>query len=213
MVKNDGADLRREQIVKGAFNALRKHGLPDLSNDMVAAEAGVSRQLVRYHFPSHEGLMLEVCDYLAQLYRDALVSTAGTLDGPARVDMFLDFYFDLLDGTPKPRDDQAYDAMMALASRSEPVRETLAGQYRLVGQVLSHEFEVQYPELDRQSAEELSYLFVCLMYGHWKMVASLGFAEEHRTVSRQAMERLIRSYRKNDVQLGKKAPVWKKSPE
>ena len=208
MTGEDGETPRKELILQGAFAALRDRGLPDISYDLIAEKAGVSRQLVRYHYPDSEALMLEVCDLLAQSYRDCLITTAGSLDGPARIDAFLDFYFDLLDGTPKPRDDRIYDAMFALSGRSEAIRGALAGQYRLLGQVLGHEFEVQNPGLDRQAAEELSYLFVCLMYGHWKMVASLGFSEDHREISRRAMNRLILSYAQNAGETEQTVAVW-----
>lgn len=208
METDNNAKDRKEQIVRGAFDALMKNGLPDLSYDLVAEEAGLSRQLVRYHFPDHESLMVAICDYLAQLYRDALITSAGSLKGPERVEMFLDFYFDLLGNAPKPRDDQVYDAMMSLATRSDVVRNTLAGQYSLLGQILSHEFELQYEEIDRRSAQELSYLFVCLMYGHWKMVSSLGFSNEHRHVTRQSMDRLIRSYENKDLPPSETVRVW-----
>ena len=210
MFEDQKTEDRKAQIVGGAFEALKKNGLADLSYDLVAEEAGLSRQLVRYHFPSNEDLMIAVCDYLAGLYRQALISSAGQLQGPQRVEMFLDFYFDLLETMPKPRDDQAYDAMMSLATRSEPIRTVLVDQYGLLGEVLSHEFGVQYPDIDMQSAKELSYLFVCLMYGHWKMVASLGCAEEHKFIARDAMDRLIQSYRQTASVNGKKVAVWKR---
>lgn len=199
---------RKAQIVQGAFDALMKHGLPDLSYDQVAEEAGLSRQLVRYHFPDHEALMVAVCDYLAQLYREALIASAGQLEGPQRVEMFLDFYFDLLENARKPKDDQVYDALMSLATRSTVVRSTLAGQYGLLGQILSHEFELQFEKLNRQSAQELSYLFVALMYGHWKMVASLGFGSDHKWVTRNAMERLIRSYQNEELPTRESVRIW-----
>lgn len=212
MSQRDAKAERRSQIVRGAFEALRKHGLPHMSYDLIAEHAGATRQLVRYHFPDPDSLMQDICNMMAELYRDALISTAGQLSGPARVDAFLDFYFDLLDGKSKPRDDQVYDAMFSLATGSPPLREALAGQYALVGQVLSHEFAVQYPDLDQQSAEELSYLFVALMYGHWKMVASLGYAETHNRVTRAAMDRLIRSYCGENSALAENCRVWQREP-
>jgi len=199
---------RRQQILQGAFDALQARGLPHLSYDAIAEAAGVSRQLVRYHYPDHEALMLDICDMMAEIYRDALISTAGQLDGPARVDAFLDFYFDLLDGRQKPRDDRVYDAMFSLSAGSPAIRARLSDQYRLIGQVLGHEFSVQYPALDKQAADELSWLFVCLMYGHWKMVSAVGFDPEHRRVSRAAMDRLIRSYCNEGESAAKGLRVW-----
>ncbi|MEM9584448.1 MAG: hypothetical protein AAGA08_15170 [Pseudomonadota bacterium] len=103
--------------------------------------------------------------------------------------------------------------MMAAAAKSKTIRTTLSNQYGLLGQVLGHEFLVQYPELDMQSANELSFLFVSLMYGHWKMVASLGYSQEHNRVSRQAMDRLIVSYVESPSQLKDTVKIWSKEPD
>ncbi|WP_368184675.1 hypothetical protein [Aestuariibius sp. HNIBRBA575] len=46
----------------------------------------------------------------------ALVSGVDTLKGPKRLQFIFDFYFDLVDDVPKPRDDQSYDAAMAFAA-------------------------------------------------------------------------------------------------
>lgn len=156
----------RSAIVDAAILALDKHGLPLLTYDAIADEAGVTRQAVRYHFSDPEALMVSVCDRLAEVYRNLLIANAAKLEGSDRLNVFLDFYFNLLDGTPKPADDAVYDAMMSLARGSDAVRENLATQYRTLGEVMSHEFRVSHPDLDQRSAEELSYLFVCLMYGH-----------------------------------------------
>lgn len=210
MAKAKSAMSRRQQIIDGAYEALLSHGLPHLSYDRIAETAGLTRQLVRYHFPEPDDLMLEVCNRMAETYRDALIGTAGQLDGPERVDAFLDFYFGLLEGRPKPADDSAYDAMMSLATAHPRVRDALSDQYKLVGQVLSHEFSVQYSEIDQRGAEELSYLFVSLMYGHWKMVASLGFSTSHNRIARQGMERLIRSYQAESLPQIENSKPWQR---
>ncbi|MGP6086679.1 TetR/AcrR family transcriptional regulator [Antarctobacter jejuensis] len=188
--------------------ALQKHGLPPISYDLIAAETGLSRQLVRYHYPDADDLMVAVCDRLAAVYRQLLVTNAARLEGPGRLEMFLDFYFDLLDGTPKPRDDRVYDAMMSLSASSGAVRENLRGQYKLLGQVISHEINTAHPEMPARATEELAYIFVCLMYGHWKMVASLGVSDAHKKVSRAAMDRLIRSYVDGGKPLDDVGQIW-----
>jgi AcrR family transcriptional regulator len=185
----------REAILAGAFDALTSEGLPNLSYDRIAQAAGTSRQLVRYHFPDGDALMVALCDRLAEAYREALLSEIATLPpGAPRLGVFLDYYFDLLDGRAKPRDDAVYDAMMSRAAGSPEVRGRLRDQYALLGQILTHEIVLSHPSLDSARAAEISWLFVTLMYGHWKMVASLGFSESHRTITRRAIDRLIASY-------------------
>jgi len=201
-------DNRRRDIVKGAFSFLRKNGLPMLSYDLIARECGVSRQLIRYYFEDPEELMVALCDYLASLYRDALVNGIAQTPDKDRLEFFLDFYFDLVEGSPKPRDDQVYDAVMSLAAGHDCVRSSLRDQYNLLGQVVSQEIQLSYPELSRADAVELSFLFVCLMYGHWKMVASLGLSEDHKYITRRACDRLILSYTRNHLTRKKDAKTW-----
>lgn len=189
-----GQTTRKGEIISAAFEALMTEGLPMLSYDAIARQGDLSRQLIRYHYPDPESLMIDLCDHLAGLYREALISEVMKLEGAARLRCFFDFYFDLIEGNLKPRDDQVYDALMSLSAGHPRIRTNLRSQYSLLGQVLSHELELEYPALGTQGAQELSWLFVCLMYGHWKMVASLGFSGDHRHVTRAAIDRLIESY-------------------
>ncbi|MEM8577421.1 MAG: TetR/AcrR family transcriptional regulator, partial [Pseudomonadota bacterium] len=186
---SDPSDTRAD-IRAAALRVLLAEGLPYLSNDRVAQEAGVTRQLVRYHFPEAEALMLAVAEDLAALYREALTTGMAGRAGPDR----LSFFFDVSDGAAKPADDQAYDALLSLAARSPAIRDNLRGGYQLLGQVISHEVRQAYPALPMASCEELAYLLVALMYGHWKMVASLGFVPENTRIARAAMDRLLASY-------------------
>lgn len=213
MSDNEQSADRRQEILIGAFTALMKNGLPALSFETIAEEAGLSRQLVRYHFNDNEALMIALCDLLAARYRDMLITGVMKAEGSKRLEIFLDYYFDMLDDMPKPRDDQAYDALMSLSARYPKIKENLRNGYGLLGQVVSHEIELQYPSLGSQASQELSYLFVALMYGHWKMVASLGLAEDHKLVTRKAIDRLILSYRLDEIEKGPEVPIWKQEPE
>jgi hypothetical protein len=152
--------------------------------------------------------MCDTCDLLAEAYRMALIEGVQTLEGPNRLRFIFDFYFDLVDDVPKPRDDQCYDAVMAFAARSERVKTKLRAQYTLVGQLLQLEIKMQYPSLALEECAEISYLFVCLMYGHWKMVGSLGCAENHKMISRRAIDRIIASYVSNDIEKLETVHVW-----
>lgn len=187
-------DDRKASIVAAAFDVLFNEGLPDLSYKKIAEAAGLTRQLVRYHFPDPDDLMVALCDHIATVYREDLIAAMSARDPGNRIELFLDYYFDLLETPKKPRDDQVYDAMMALSAGSERIKSNLRSQYTLLGQVVSHELRQQYPEIPLPACEQLSFAFVSLMYGHWKMVASLGLHEDHKHVSRAVFQRLIESY-------------------
>lgn len=58
--KQSGTD-NKNIILDGAFATLKKHGLPMISYDRIAEAAGLSRQVVRYHFPDQEDMMVALC--------------------------------------------------------------------------------------------------------------------------------------------------------
>ena len=185
---------KHEKIIIAAFEELNANGLPALSYDSVAERSGLSRQLIRYYFPNKDDLMSALCNLTGVAYREALVELASNPDHPDRLKMIFDYSFDLIDEKRKPRDDQVYDAMFSLATKSDFIRESLRSQYNLLGNVVAHEIKIKYPQMSITDADQISFLFVCLLYGHWKMVASLGLSEDHKYVTRLAMDRIVISY-------------------
>jgi len=190
------AEYRKPEIVQAAIRAIMAQGLPTPSYDDIALEADMSRQLIRHYFPDPETLMVAVCDALAASYREALAKGILAGNSTARLATFFDFYFNFLapHGLKKPVDDAAYDAMFALAAGSEKVRRNLREQYDLLHHVIAHEVQISHANMPQRACGEIGYLFVSLMYGHWKMVATLGLSPDYNRVSRQALDRLIASY-------------------
>ncbi|MCV0398022.1 MAG: TetR/AcrR family transcriptional regulator [Rhizobiaceae bacterium] len=190
------AEYRKPEIVEGVLKAINKHGLPLPSYDTIAQEAGMSRQLIRHYFPDPEKLMLAVCDALAASYRELLMKGILQAQATERLPLFLDFYFNFLadKGLRKPADDAVYDAMFSLAVASPAIRQNLHDQYDLLRHTIAHEVQISNPGLPQAACREIGFLFVALMYGHWKMVATLGFSQEHNRVTREALDRLLQSY-------------------
>jgi len=199
----------RAAILKAAYKILRENGLPAVSYSSVAKAGGVSRQLVRYYFKQPDDLMYALCDQLAENFRDKILAGAEDQGDRSRVEYMLDFFFNMIEGKRKLNNDQVYDAMFSMAAGSPGLRENLRGQFTLLGEICRHEFSREFPELTEKATEELAYLFVSLMYGHWKMVASLGFHESHNQISREAIDRLIASYRTHGAQGGAVGQIWK----
>lgn len=192
------ADIRRPEILQAVFRVLAREGLPMPSYDVIAREAGISRQLIRHYYPEPTAMMIGLCDRLAAAYRDMMMKGIIASGSTERLQVFLDFYFGFLEGKGlvKPADDAVYDAMLSLAAGSPEIRRTLKDQYTLLHFTISHEVQISFPDLPQRACQEIGYLFVSLMYGHWKMVASLGFPASQHRVAREAMDRIIESYRK-----------------
>ena len=65
---------REIQILDAATRVIKTSGLQVLSFEAVAAEAKLSRQLVRYYYADVDALILALCDHLGNGYRDLLVA-------------------------------------------------------------------------------------------------------------------------------------------
>lgn len=185
---------KKAQILNATAALLSRRGLQDLSFENVADEAGLSRQLVRYYYADLELLMVDLCDHLANGYREMLVTGIVDLGKVERLKFFLDFFFDLAAGHPMPGNLEAYDAMIAYSVGSKALRDRMCDQYKVLGQVVTHELAIAHPELNDAACEELSFMFVSMMHAHWSFVASLGHSREHSVLARNAFGRLVDSY-------------------
>lgn len=194
MRNGDQSQDKKTHILKATTKILNEKGVQGLSFESVAKEAGLSRQLLRYYFSDLDTLVSELCDYLANVYREMLVAGIVEVGQVERLRFFLDFLFDLAEDYRMPANLEAYDAMVAYAVGSEQVNERLCAQYKTLGQVIAQELAIAHPELDGPSCDELSFLFVSMMHAHWSFVASLGFSRQHSRVMRKAIDRLIASY-------------------
>lgn len=194
MTMNDSTQDKKVQILQAATALIRDQGIQSLSFEAIAAKAGLSRQLVRYYFSDMDALIVSLCEFLGNGYRDILVAGIVEVSQVNRLNFFLDFFFDLADGHPMPDNLEAYDSLLAYAVGSDALKDRLCDQYKTLGQVIIHELAIAHPELDGQACEELSFVFVSLMHAHWSFVASLGYSRDHSRLARSAMDRLIASY-------------------
>lgn len=185
---------KRTRILIAVAELIRDHGIQAISFERIAKQAGLSRQLLRYYFTEQDQIIVDLCDFLANRYRERLVAGIVDLGQKQRLNFFLDFFFDLAEGHPMPDDLEVYDSFVAYAVGSRTMKERLCGQYLTLGQVVGHELAIAHPELSGRLCEELSFLFVSMMHAHWSFVATLGYSREHSRLTRRAIDRLIHSY-------------------
>lgn len=185
---------KKIQFLAAATRLMRARGLQALSFEAVAAEAGLSRQLVRYYYADLNALIVALCDHFGNGYREALVAGIVEIKQVERLSFFLDYFFGLSAEHPMPDNLEVYDSLLAFAVGSGALRDRLCDQYRTLGQVITHELAIVHPELDGHSCEELSFVFVSMMHAHWSFVASLGYSWEHGRLMRESMEWLIAWY-------------------
>lgn len=67
----------RTQILDAAFRVVQRDGVTALTYESVAAETGLTKGGLLYHFPSREALLQALHEHLAQGWDDHLVEAAG----------------------------------------------------------------------------------------------------------------------------------------
>ena len=115
-------EVRREQILRAAFEVAARGGLPGMTVRAVAAEAGLSHPLVLFHFKRKELLRKELLDWLLR--------TTSVLEVPediARLPGALDRVHALLQQemgrlSHDPRHIRLFLEFWALGVREEPIR-------------------------------------------------------------------------------------------
>lgn len=68
---------KRDEALKAVVTIIERDGLTALTLDAVAAETGMTRAGLLYHFPSREDLILATHEYLAGSWEKAMTQSAG----------------------------------------------------------------------------------------------------------------------------------------
>lgn len=67
----------RSTILSAAIRVIERDGITAVTFDSVAAESGLTRGGILYHFPSREALLTAIHQYLADQWEDGLIAAAG----------------------------------------------------------------------------------------------------------------------------------------
>lgn len=183
----------------GAVSAFNKHGVAMVSYDLIAEESHMSRQLVRHYFPNAQTLMLAVCDQLSRQITVALESQADHADPMMKLNALLDVFFgnDLDFPLQFLCIEPARNALISMAPGNEEVRERLAQGQEVLRRALQSHIVAAYPTLQKDTAYDISYVFITMIHGHWRTSTFLGKSQSHMWNVRDAMDRLIQSHVSN----------------
>lgn len=67
----------RSRILEAAIRVVQKDGVAAVTFDAVAAESGLTRGGMIYHFPSREALLLGIHEFLAEEWEASIIRHAG----------------------------------------------------------------------------------------------------------------------------------------
>jgi AcrR family transcriptional regulator len=146
--KRASEDVRREQILRAAFDVAAREGIGSLTIRAVAAEAHLSHTLVLFHFQRKERLVHELLEWLI-----ATTSVLHVSAEIARMPRALDRLHALLQQemsrlSHEPRHTRLFFEYWALGARHEPIRERISAElerYRSAFRTIMEELLVAEP--------------------------------------------------------------------
>jgi len=172
------ADERVEQILAATGRAFARYGVEGATLERVAAEAGLSRSLVRYFVGNREDLVA--------LYRQRLLDRYSALpeesvDGVPATALLLEALFD---DEPDLDDYAAIDAILAAARYDDALREDVLAFYLRMESSIARAVRHDHADWDEQRVSEAAYQVLTAVYGHWTM-HSLGFPADRAAAARE----------------------------
>jgi AcrR family transcriptional regulator len=192
MSKSEDA-ARQKEIVEAAANVLVRYGLSALPYDLIAAEAGTTRQQIRKFYPDPDDLLSDLCNTVSRWYDEILDRELASISKTKHLEFLLNFYFSVPSGQVAQRrqDDMVIDALLALSAKFEGVKEELIAHYQNTQQRIAKAIKAAHRDIKPKKCDEIGFQIVCLFFGHFKMVASLNFSPDYCSVSRAAADRLV----------------------
>lgn len=168
--KREPEDVRREQILRAAFEVAARDGIGRLTIRAVAAEAELSHALVLFHFQRKERLVHELLEWLIDS-----TSVLHVSEEVARVPRALDRLHALLQQemvrlSHQPRHTRLFVDYWALGARHEPIRARIGAElerYRAAFRAIMEELLLAEPAAfagvtaDGLSAMALSWIHGC----------------------------------------------------
>lgn len=124
----------RTAIVEAAHRVAERQGGADFSYESTAAEAGLTKAGVLYHFPSREDLVLAVVEHVAHTWEQAMVEALGVPFDEATPAQRIRAYVDVAAGDDVSRADFAiYADALCRPAHLGPWNEVFSRWFDLAG--------------------------------------------------------------------------------
>jgi TetR/AcrR family transcriptional regulator, transcriptional repressor of bet genes len=166
--KREAVDVRREQILRAAFEVASREGIGSLTVRAVAAEAGLSHALVLFHFQRKERLVDELLEWLIRT--TSVLGVSGDLpDIPGPRDrLHARLLQEVTRLSAHPRQLRLFLEFWALGARDERVRLRISAEmerYRASFRTAMAELLAGEQNADGMTADGLAAVAVSWIHG------------------------------------------------
>ena len=182
------ADVRKPQLLDAYARCLVKFGPEGSTLDRIAAEAGVTRALVRHYLGNREDVDRAFVAHIRTIYIDWFLGLGTGLPPAKRLPIILDALFS--QDTDEPSG--SVDALLGASAEDPVLQGVLREMYLELEHLLDAELASSKPGADPQERRRVAYGILCLAGMH-RSLAEVGFPADRGPAARACAQELVAS--------------------
>ena len=165
MGRKSKADERKPEILKSAYEVVKREGLDNTTLAKIAEHMGVATSLLTHYFKSKLDIIESLADYLSEIYDQSVVVDFSKIKDPReRIEAVLNARFweyksDVLD-------DRVWYDVYNLSLRNDRIKDCFTGFYERDKQVAMKDLKAALGDsLDIKGREDLGTALIMMMEG------------------------------------------------
>ena len=182
------ADVRKPQLLDSYARCLVKFGPEGSTLDRIAAEAGVTRALVRHYLGNREDVDRAFVAHIRGLYVDWFLGLGTGLPPTDRLPIILDALFS--QDTDEPSG--SVDSLLGASAEDPVLQGLLREMYLELERLLDAELASSKPAADPQERRRVAYGIICLAGMH-RSLADIGFPADRGPAASACAQLLVAS--------------------
>lgn len=141
MGRKSKADERKPEILRSAYEVVKREGLENTTLGRIAEHMGVATSLLTHYFKSKEEIIRQLADFMVGIYDESVLLDYSKIPDPAeRIEAILDAR--LWEYSRQVVDDKVWYDVYNLSLRNEKIKECFEDLYKRDAAAVKHELDV-----------------------------------------------------------------------
>jgi len=141
MGRKSKADERKPEILRSAYEVVKREGLENTTLARIAEHMGVATSLLTHYFKSKEEIIRSLADYMVGIYDESvLLDYSKIIDPKERIEAILDAR--LWEFSRQAVDDQVWYDVYNLSLRNEKIKKCFEDLYKRDAKAVRRELDI-----------------------------------------------------------------------
>ncbi len=141
MGRKSKADERKPEILRSAYEVVKREGLENTTLGRIAEHMGVATSLLTHYFKSKEEIIRQLADYMVGIYDESVVLDYSKITDPReRIEAVLDAR--LWEFSRQAVEDRVWYDVYNLSLRNEQIKKCFEDLYNRDTTLVKHELDI-----------------------------------------------------------------------